>query len=231
MAPVVTILMPAYNEQESLPGVIAELQAIQPPVDIVVVDNGSEDQTAKVAARLGVTTVFEPNRGYGSACLAGIHYLAHRKVPPQVLVICDADGADDPSDLSALTSPILNGECDLVIGSRTMGTAEDGALTPQARIGNAIATSLIEQLHGFHFTDMGPFRAIRFEGLLAMKMEDETWGWNVEMQMKALKTSLRVQEVPVHYRRRSAGTSKISGSLPGAVRAGARMLWAVYRYK
>ena len=230
MSPI-TVLLPAYNEEESLPEVLRELQAVDPPVDVVVVDNGSEDRTARVAGQAGVTVVYEPSRGYGNACLAGILYLSRRKAPPQVLVICDADGGDDPGALPKLTAPILSGEADLVIGSRTLGNAEPGSLTPQAQVGNAIATSLIAQLHGYHFSDMGPFRAIRFQSLLDLGMEDETWGWNVEMQMKALKGDLRVQEIPVRYRKRLAGESKISGSLSGAVRAGARMLWAVYRYR
>lgn len=229
--PRITVLIPAHDEEESLPAVLTALKALDPPVEILVVDNGSSDQTAMVAARAGLTVVYEPELGYGAACLAGIEVLAQRADPPDVLVISDADGADDPADLERLVAPIRGGEADLVIGSRTLGRPDEGALTPQARVGNAIATSLMALVHDHRFSDLGPFRAIRFSSLMALGMEDRTWGWNVEMQLKALKGGLKIQEIPVGYRRRLAGQSKISGSLPGAIRAGARMLWAVYRYR
>lgn len=229
-APPVAVLIPAFDEEESLPGVLDAWRAQDIPLHLVVVDNGSTDHTAQRAAQRGATVVYEPDQGYGQACLAGLRYLQQRGVPPEIVVISDADGADDPADLRALLTPLTEGEADLVIGSRTLGQADDGALSPQARAGNTVALTLMSQLHGRRFSDLGPFRAIRFDALCALEMEDTTWGWNVEMQLKALRRGLRVVEVPVHYRRRVAGASKISGSFTGAIRAGFKMLWAVYRY-
>lgn len=226
----IAVVIPALNEEESLPGVLDGLRSLDLELDIVIGDNGSDDNTQQIALAYGADLVVQPRRGYGAACLAGLLLLADRDIPPEIVVICDGDGADDPQDLLALVAPIQRDEADMTIGSRTLGAADPGALTPQARFGNWLATSLMEQLHDHRFTDLGPFRAARFDALMSLNMEDPTWGWNVEMQLKALKAGLRIQEIPVHYRPRAAGESKISGSIIGAARAGVKILYAVARY-
>lgn len=221
----VAVIIPALNEAGSLPGVVAELPD---DVRVLVVDNGSTDGTADVARALGVEVRVEPRRGYGTAVLAGMAEL--EASPPDILVILDADLADDPARIHDLCRPIAEGRADLVQTDRTL-TAEPGALTPVQRFGNGLATHLIHRVVGHRYRDMGPFRAIRWTSLQALQMEDPTWGWNVEMQMKAVHHGLRVLEVPLPYRRRTIGESKISGSLVGATRAGFRILLAVYRYR
>jgi glycosyltransferase involved in cell wall biosynthesis len=220
----VAVVIPALNEEASLPGLLAAIPAVG---QVLVVDNGSTDDTAAVAAAAGATVLSQPARGYGQACQVGIaHAAAHGA---EVLVILDADHADEPGRLGQLVDPILAGHADMVLSDRTEH-AEPGALMPQQRLGNALATWLILLVTGHRYQDMGPFRAIRMGPLLAMAMEDPTWGWNVEMQIKAIHHGLRVQEVPLPYRNRAAGESKISGSLVGTLRAGMRMLWAAWRY-
>lgn len=222
----IAVLIPALNEAESLPAVLADI----PPTvaQVVVVDNGSTDGTAAVAAAAGADVVHAPRRGYGTAVLAGMRFLESQ--PPAVLVILDADHADPPERIPTLVGPIEKDEADLVQSDRTVH-AEPGALTVVQRFGNGLATWLIELVGGHRYRDMGPFRAIRWSSLMALQMEDPTWGWNVEMQLKALKHGLRVREIPLPYRRREKGKSKISGSLRGAARAGVRILYAVVRYR
>ncbi len=228
--PDVFVVIPALDEEGSIAGVLASI----PPVKgIAVVDNGSTDGTAAVAnaalaGRANAFVVHEPRRGYGAACLAGIR--AAVPVAPVVLVILDADDATDIADLGAIVDPILADEADLVLGSRTT-RAEPDSLTLVQRFGNALSTRLIERFTGHRYEDMGPFRAIRMEALLLLQMEEPTWGWNVEMQMKAIRRGLRVREVPVSYRARRHGESKISGNLKGALRAGGRILVATLRYR
>jgi glycosyltransferase involved in cell wall biosynthesis len=226
----VFIVIPALDEEGSLGSVIASLPGVK---GIAVVDNGSADGTVEVArealaGRPNAFVISEPRRGYGAACLAGIR--AAVPFDPQVLVILDADEATDVADLGAIVEPILRGEADMVLGDRTE-RAEADALTPVQRFGNVLATNLIERFTGHRYRDMGPFRAIRMEALLLLQMEEPTWGWNVEMQMKAIRRGLRVREVPVSYRPRRHGRSKISGNVRGAARAGARILVAALRYR
>jgi glycosyltransferase involved in cell wall biosynthesis len=194
---------------------------------VIVVDNGSTDRTAQVARAHGAQVVHEPHRGYGSACLAGMAALA-----PDVTVVAfmDGDGSDDPADLPRLLEPIVRGDADMVLGSRVLGERETGALTPQQRFGNALATVLLRALHGARYSDLGPFRAIRREALDRLGMRDTSFGWTVEMQIKAARHGLRVQEIPVHYRKRRAGQSKISGTLRGTISAGAKITWTIFRY-
>lgn len=219
----VAVVIPALNEERSLPLVLAEL----PPVGrVIVADNGSTDRTAELARAAGAEVVREDHRGYGAACLAGI--AAARRWGAEIVVILDADHSDHADELPLLVDPVLRGDFDLVMGERT-SLAEAGALMPQQRFGNALATALMARVTGHRYRDMGPFRAIRASSLERLQMEDRTWGWNVEMQMKAVQRGLRVLEVPVHYRPR-IGQSKISGTLRGSVKAGARILWAVGRY-
>jgi glycosyltransferase involved in cell wall biosynthesis len=218
--PRIGVIMPTRNEAAALPGVLG---AILPQVaEVIVVDTASTDGTPDIARRLGARVVAEPRRGYGRACLAGIAALS-----PDVdtVLFMDADAADRPEDLPRLLAPIAAGEADLVIGARTLGV-EPGALTPQQRFGNALACLLIRMIWGVRYTDLGPFRVIRRDALARLGMRDETWGWTVEMQVRAARLGLRVAEVPVGYRRR-IGTSKISGTLSGTIRAGWKILWVI----
>ena len=223
----IVVLIPALNEEASLPYVLSDLPR-EIVEEVVVIDNGSSDRTAEIARAEGATVLSEPRRGYGSACLAGIAYLKPKE--PEVVVFLDADYSDYPDELPAVIQPIMTGEYDFVLGSRTKGRAEPGALLFQARFGNALATSLIHWLYGFPYSDLGPFRAIRFPALLNLGMTDHTYGWNVEMQIKAVQQHLRITEVPVRYRKRAGGESKVSGTLTGTLRAGYKILWTVFRY-
>jgi glycosyltransferase involved in cell wall biosynthesis len=220
----VIVVIPALNEERSLPRVLTDLPAVG---GVIVVDNNSTDRTADVARAGGAEVVAQPERGYGAACLAGIARAQERGAG--VLVILDADYSDYSEDIGLLVGPVLRGEADLVMGDRT-ANAQRGSLAPQQRIGNTLATYLIARSTGHRYRDMGPFRAIRMTSLLALQMEDRTWGWNVEMQMKALHHKMRVLEVPVRYRPR-IGKSKISGTIQGTLRAGARILLSVRRYR
>ncbi len=224
----VAVVIPALNEEGALPLVLRDLGAAL-DATVVVVDNGSTDATADVARAGGATVVREDRRGYGAACLAGIAHL--RSVgAPDVLVILDADHADDPAILPRFLARIADDEADLVLASRTRDRAEVGSLSPIQRYGNFVQTRALNLRFGLGLTDMGPMRAIRWTSLAALGMEDRTWGWNVEMAAKAARAGLRVEEVPVAYRNRAAGESKISGDLVGAARASAKILWALWRY-
>ncbi|TVQ93833.1 MAG: glycosyltransferase family 2 protein [Deltaproteobacteria bacterium] len=218
------VILPALDEERSLPGV---LHALPPGPRVVVVDNGSTDRTADAARRGGAEVVREPRRGYGSAVQAGLRHLRGR--PPEVVVILDADHADHPDLLPVLAGPALRDEADLVLSDRSR-TADPGALTTTQRYGNHLATALIWGVTGHRYRDMGPFRALRWDAACRLDLTDPTFGWNVEMQIKAVRAGLRIVEIPVPYRARGAGRSKISGSLRGATRAGVRILWAVGHY-
>ncbi|MEM7050014.1 MAG: glycosyltransferase family 2 protein [Acidobacteriota bacterium] len=237
----VDVVIPALNEEASLPRVLADLTALgaNPAAGdadtggagvrrIVVADNGSTDGTAQVARQGGAVVVPAERPGYGSACLAGLDYLRHHQ-PPDIVVFLDGDYSDHPDELPAVVAPILAGEADLVIGSRTLGRREPGALLPQARAGNLVACWLIRLLYGHRYTDLGPFRAIRWSALERLAMEDPNFGWTAEMQVKALRHRLTVAEVPVRYRKR-VGVSKITGTVKGTVMAGYKILWTVLRY-
>lgn len=219
------VVIPALDEERSIGRVIADL----PPrfrSRVVVCDNGSTDGTARRAREAGAAVVFEPERGYGAACLRALGEVARH--PPDLVVFLDADYSDHPGDVVGLVAPLDRDEADLVIGSRTAGERAPGALTLQARFGNALATRLIAWFFGVRFTDLGPFRAIRWEALERMHMRDRDFGWTVEMQIKAARMGLRCAEVPVSYRRR-IGTSKISGTLRGTVLAGRKILWWIFK--
>jgi len=197
--------------------------------EVVVVNNASTDDTERIAKEGGATVLREPISGYGRACLKGIDYLKNTSMSPDVVVFLDADHSDYPEEMKKLVAPILQNEADLVIGSRALGQKEAGAMTPQQIFGNWLATRLLKLFYGVKFTDLGPFRAVRFSSLLKMDMQDKTYGWTVEMQLKAAKMKMRCLEVPVRYRKR-IGFSKISGTLKGTVLAGYKILHTIFKY-
>ncbi len=213
----VGVVIPALNEEQAIGKVIGEIPKW---VDaIIVADNGSQDATDSVARQAGAQVVRENDSGYGAACLAGIAALPS----VDIVVFLDGDYSDYPEDMEPIVAPILQKQADLVIGSRILGGAERGSLTPQQVFGNWLATRLIGLIWGERFTDLGPFRAIRFDALNALAMSDRDYGWTVEMQVKAAKAGLRCAEVPVRYRRR-IGASKISGTINGTFKAGAKII-------
>jgi len=223
--PKISVIIPALNEEESIGLVLNDIPA-KIVEEIIVVDNGSNDTTVTVAKDLGATVILEPLKGYGSACLRGISTL-HKDT--DIVVFLDADYSDYPQDLHTVVQPILTGKAEMVIGSRMSATAEKGALLPQAVFGNKLATFLIRLFWGFKYTDLGPFRAIKYRDLLALNMMDKNFGWTVEMQIKALKKGLRIMEVPVRYRKR-IGKSKITGTFSGTVRAGIKIIYTIFKY-
>jgi glycosyltransferase involved in cell wall biosynthesis len=218
------IVIPAFNEAQSIGLVLDEIPMAH-VAEVVVVDNGSTDDTSRVAKAHGATVVVEPRPGYGSACLKGIETLADSV---DIVVILDGDHSDYPQDLDGILEPILNDRADFVIGSRVAG-AESGSLQWNQRFGNALACNLIRWLYDTRFTDMGPFRALRRECLERLHMRDLTYGWNAEMQVKALIEQLRIAEVPVRYRPR-IGQSKISGTVKGTVLAGWKIIGTILKY-
>ena len=222
----VDVIIPALNEQDALPLVLRDIP--RPPVRrVIVADNGSTDRTAEVARKNGAEVVHEPERGYGAACLKALAHLAAD--PPDIVVFLDGDYSDHPDELLSLIDPIRAGDADMVIGSRTRGRQERGALSPQQRAGNAIACGALRLLYGVRYTDLGPFRAIRWGALQALGMQDRNYGWTVEMQIKAAQRGITYREVPVSYRQR-IGVSKVSGTVRGSVSAGAKILWLLGRY-
>lgn len=223
--PSTAVVIPALDEEANIGLVI---DALPDEVRVIVVDNGSSDRTAEVARAAGAEVVHEARRGYGSAILAGKRHLLD--APPEILVILDADLADDPGRLHDLLAPLLNGRAELVCSERTR-TAEPGALTVPQRLGNRLAVTLIAGITGIRTRDLGPFRAMSWHTFMALDLQDPTWGWNVEMQMKAARKGLRIVEVPLPYRKRHAGSSKISGNIVGTVRAGYRILATIARHR
>lgn len=222
----IDVIIPALDEEQALPRVLSEIP--RPPVRrIVVADNGSSDATARVALEHGAEVVHEPERGYGAACLRALSHLAPD--PPEIIVFLDGDYSDHPAELPLLVDPIAANQADLVIGSRARGRRERGALSLQQQVGNAIACRALRSLYGAQYTDLGPFRAIRWETLRSLRMRDRNFGWTVEMQIKAAQQRVRALEVPVSYRPR-IGASKVSGTLRGSVGAGVKILWLLGRY-
>lgn len=228
MTPKILVIIPAYNEEDSIGKVIDDIPEGLIS-EIVVVNNASTDGTAKEAESKGATVIEERRRGYGRACLKGIEYAESLGDHPDIIVFLDGDYSDYPGEMSELIRPIVEEDFDMVIGSRKLGVSEQGALLPQARLGNALATTLIKWLYGVRFTDLGPFRAIKFDKLLELGMADTTFGWTVEMQVKAVKLGYRCTEVPVSYRKR-IGASKITGTLSGSLKAGYKILWTIFKH-
>lgn len=222
----ISVIIPAYNEEGSIGHVVGDL-----PRDlihqIIVVNNASTDKTSEVANSLGCKVVFEPRRGYGQACLTG---MKHLNADTDIVVFIDGDYSDHPDQLEMLVKPIIDDGYDCVIGSRSLGTREVGAMTPQAHYGNKLACFLMRIFWGAKFSDLGPFRAIRFSALKELHMTDRNFGWTIEMQIKAVQTGLRIKEVPVDYRKR-IGTSKISGTMLGTILASEKILRTIFKYK
>lgn len=220
----IDVIIPALNEEKSLPLVLEEI-----PSDwvrrVIVVDNGSTDATAELAEKGGAIVIRQDERGYGAACLAGLEFLSSD--PPKIVVFLDGDHSDFPAELPRLIEPILIDDVEMVIGSRTIGRREKGALLPQAIFGNKLACSLVEILYGYQFSDLGPFRAVAWDALERMGMKDRDFGWTVEMQIKAARLGISSTEVPVSYRKR-IGKSKITGTVKGTVKAGYKILYTIF---
>lgn len=220
----ISVLIPAFNEEKSIAQVIKELP--KGIVDeIVVIDNGSTDSTREVVLGQGAKVLEERRRGYGSACLKGLENIGKT----DIVVILDGDHSDYPEQITRLLQPITDGKADFVIGSRILGNRENGAIAPHAYWGNKLSIFLIRLFFRYSFTDMGPFRAIRYESLKSLNMSDKDFGWNAEMQIKAIKRDLKIKEVSVDYRHR-IGASKISGTISGTIKAGAKIIFTIFKY-
>ncbi len=215
------VIIPAFNEEKSIGLVLSDLP--QEVDEVIVIDNGSTDETAAEAEKGGATVLYEPRKGYGFACLAGIEHLKPKANQGDIVVFLDGDYSDYPEELTALITPILQQKALFVLGTRVTPQLEKGALTPQQRFGNALATTLMKWIYGSTFTDLGPFRAIEWKTLMQLNMNDKTYGWTVEMQLKILKKAIPYLEVPVRYRPR-IGVSKVSGTLKGTLMAGYKIL-------
>lgn len=222
------VIIPAYNEEKSI-GLVVQAIPKNLVTTVLVVNNNSTDTTKARALEAGAVVLDEYRKGYGHACLKGISYLKNLPQAPDIVVFMDADFSDYPEEIEHLLKPIKVDGADLVIGSRTLGVKEEGALTPQQLIGNRIATFLLRLFYGVKYTDLGPFRAIKYTHLLSLDMKDTTYGWTVEMQLKAAKKKMRIVEVPVSYRKR-IGTSKISGTLKGTLLAGYKIITTIFKY-
>ncbi|HSJ67018.1 MAG TPA: glycosyltransferase family 2 protein [Anditalea sp.] len=226
--PIIDVLIPAYNEQNSVQKVINEIPDIVR--NIVVVNNNSSDNTKINALHAGALVIDEPQQGYGKACLTGIDYITKFDSAPDILVFLDADYSDYPKQLLDLVRPISEDDYDMVIGSRAKGKRQSGSMTPPQLFGNWLSTNLMKWIYNTKYTDLGPFRAIKWPKLLTLGMQDETFGWTIEMQIKAAKMGFKTTEVPVDYRQR-IGISKISGTVKGVFGAGYKILWTIWKYR
>lgn len=228
LKPIIKVIIPAFNEENGVGEVIQEIPK-ELVHEVIVVNNASTDETERVAAEAGATVLREPVPGYGRACLKGIEYLKKSNPPPDIVVFLDADHSDFPEEMRELIKPIIEQNADLVIGSRALGSKQKGSMTPQQIFGNWLATRLLKLFYKVKFTDLGPFRAVKFTSLLALDMQDKTYGWTVEMQLKAARKKMVCVEVPVGYRLR-IGFSKISGTLKGTILAGYKIITTIFRY-
>lgn len=225
--PKIAVIIPAFNEERSIGKVVKDIpkDIVQ---DVIVVNNNSSDQTKEVALEAGAVVLEEPRKGYGWACLKGIEHALD--LGADLIVFMDGDYSDFPEEITTVVQPIIENDMDLVIGSRVLGKREKGSLTPQQIFGNWLATKLIRVFYGARYTDLGPFRAIKTDKLLELNMSDKTYGWTIEMQIKASKQKLNFTEVPVNYRKR-IGVSKVSGTIKGTVLAGIKIIFAVFKYR
>ena len=220
MKPIIKVIIPAYNEQDSIANVIRDIPEIVN--EIVVISNNSSDNTEINAKNAGATVLLENKKGYGFACLKGMHYISKQAIKPDIIVFLDGDYSDYPEQLTEIIAPILKDNIDFVVGARVKELREVGAMTPQQVFGNWLATNLMKLFFGARFTDLGPFRAIKYNQLVKLKMQDKTYGWTVEMQLKALKQKLTYVEIPLKYRNR-IGVSKVSGTVKGSIFAGIKI--------
>ena len=229
MPTIIDVIIPAYNEQDSIGNVLRDI-----PKDlvreIIVCNNNSTDNTKAVALENGATVVDQPLKGYGNACLKGMAHIKAKPLSdqPDIVVFLDGDYSDHPEEMVKLVAPIIESDMDMVIGSRALGNMESGAMMPQQIFGNWLATNLIRLFYNYSFTDLGPFRAIKWQQLVAIDMQDKTFGWTVEMQVKAAKHKLKCTEVAMTYRKR-IGISKVSGTLRGTILAGHKILWTIFK--
>lgn len=224
----IVVIIPAFNEENAVAKVIHDIPK-EWVREIIVVNNNSNDATKTNALAAGAIVIDEPIQGYGRACLMGMDYVSKMMPQPEIIVFLDADYSDHPEEIPQLVEPVIERGYDMVIGSRSLGTMDKGAMTPQQLFGNWLATKLLKALYKVEYTDLGPFRAIRYSSLLRMDMQDKTYGWTVEMQLKAAKMKMKVTEVPVLYRKR-IGFSKISGTVKGTVLAGYKIITTIFKY-
>lgn len=225
--PNIKVIIPAYNEADSIALVINDIPSIVN--EVIVVNNNSTDKTAEVAQKAGATVLFQPQMGYGNACLKGMEYVASLSQKPDIIVFMDGDYSDYPEELTKIVKPIIKDNLDFVIGARVGRLQEKGSMMPQQHFGNWLATFLMRILFGAKFTDLGPFRAIKYQKLLDLQMQDKTYGWTIEMQLKALKQNLTYIEVPLKYKKR-IGVSKVSGTIKGSIFAGVKILGWIFKY-
>ena len=223
----IKVIIPAFNEADSIAYVINELP--KTVSEVIVVNNNSTDDTVKNAEAAGATVLTETNKGYGYACLRGLEYVASKSKQPDIIVFIDGDYSDYPEELDKVVAPILEDDIDFVVGARRKNLREEGSMTPQQVFGNWLATFLMRLFFGAKFTDLGPFRAIKYEKLKELNMEDKTYGWTVEMQLKILNKKMTYIEVPVRYKRR-IGISKVSGTVKGSIFAGIKILGWIFKY-
>jgi glycosyltransferase involved in cell wall biosynthesis len=219
----IVVIIPAFNEEESLPKVINDIPSFVD--EIIVVNNSSTDNTVEAAKLAGATVLTENERGYGAACLKGIDHIKNKNY--DIVVFIDGDYSDHPEEMDLVVDPIINNDYDLVIGSRIIGKRESGAMLPQALFGNRLSTFLIKIFWNYKFTDLGPFRAIKYSSLIKLNMRDRNFGWTVEMQIKAAKQKMKTTEVPVSYRKR-IGQSKVTGTIKGTIKASYKILYLIF---
>jgi len=224
--PIIRVIIPAFNEENAVGKVIAEIPS--EVSEIIVINNNSNDSTKVVAKEAGATVLDEPTQGYGRACLKGIDYVSKLPSQTDIIVFLDADYSDFPAELTQVVQPIISDDIDLVIGSRKTGDRAKKSMTPQQVFGNWLATFLIKTLYKVEFTDLGPFRAIKWNKLIELNMQDKTYGWTVEMQVKAAKQKMKITEVPVNYKVR-IGKSKVSGTVKGTILAGYKIITTIFK--
>lgn len=225
--PIIKVIIPAYNEEDSISLVIKDIPSIVD--EIIVVSNNSSDNTEANARKAGATVLTESQKGYGYACLKGMNYISEQKNKPDIIVFLDGDYSDYPEDLTKIVKPIIEEDIDFVVGARIKELRKTGSMTFPQIFGNWLATRLMRLFFNSKFTDLGPFRAIKYDKLLALNMEDKTYGWTVEMQLKVLKKKMSYEEVPVRYKNR-IGVSKVSGTVKGAIFAGVKILTWIFKY-
>lgn len=224
---IIKVIIPAYNEEKAIAYVINEIP--KTVNEVIVISNNSTDNTIKAAEGAGATVLSENRKGYGYACLKGMEYISNQEIKPDIVVFLDGDYSDYPEELNKIIAPILNDNIDFVVGARVESQREKNSMTPQQIFGNWLATFLMGLFFNAKFTDLGPFRAIKYEKLLALNMQDKTYGWTVEMQLKVLKQNMSYVEIPVRYKNR-IGVSKVSGTVKGSVMAGIKIIGWIFKY-